>query len=67
MNKEITLSDYPGGFVVTGRTVSGQRFKKTYDNSYAGGMYAFAINLFNGSVWGIKADGHRTLLKRVVN
>ena len=51
------------GYVVTGITTDGKRFRKLALNWY----YANSINLWRGSVWGYKADGHRTLLKRVTN
>ncbi len=59
----INTADFPGGFDVTGVDVYGKRFKQHYTNA----AVAFAINLWNGSVWGIRADGTRQRLKRVVN
>ena len=51
-------------FIVTGTEVRGKRFRHRYTNA----MYAFGINLWRGSVWGIRRDnGRRQLLKRVVN
>lgn len=64
-NKIIDTQDYPGGFDVTGIDRYGKRFKQHY--SQAGACVAFNINLWNGSVWGIRADGTRQRLKRVVN
>ena len=59
----IDLSDYTS-FVVTGKLVNGRRFRQTHSN----GRHAFGINLWNGSVWGIRKDnGKRQRLKRVVN
>jgi hypothetical protein len=59
----IDLSEYTS-FIVTGKLVRGGRFRNVYSN----GRYAFGINLWNGSVYGIrKSDGKRKLLKRVVN
>jgi hypothetical protein len=51
------------GYCVTGVTVEGKRFKRNTDNIY----YAFGINLYRGSVWGIRPSGARVLLKRVYN
>lgn len=66
-NQTIKLDDYTG-FEVTGVDRRGSRFKKSYDNSTAGAMTAFGINLWNGSVWGIlKSNGKRKRLRRVVN
>jgi hypothetical protein len=51
-------------FHVTGVLVNGRRFKSQYTNP----RYAFGINLYRGSVWGIRKDnGKRQLLKRVWN
>ncbi len=50
---------------VTGTDVSGRRFKRVYN--YAGILWAMGVNLYNGSVWGVCADGKRKLLKRVYN
>lgn len=56
-------TDYTG-YVVTGKTVHGKRFRIHTTN----GAYAFGINLWRGSVWGIRADnGHRRLLSRIMN
>lgn len=35
--------------------------------TYSGPRMAFGINLWNGSVWGVRADGTKMLLKRVIN
>ena len=51
------------GYVVTGVLTNGQRFRKTTVIA----LYALGINLWRGSVWGMKHDGHRQLLKRVTN
>jgi hypothetical protein len=59
----IDLSDYTS-FIVTGALANGRRFRQQHSN----GRYAFGINLWNGSVWGVrKLDGKRQLLRRVVN
>lgn len=51
-------------FVITGKLVNGGRFRKETTDA----RYAFGINLWNGSVWGIRKDtGKRERLKRVVN
>ena len=51
-------------FHVTGISRSGKRFKTMKFKSYNN---AIMINLFNGSVWGVREDGSRKLLKRVYN
>lgn len=51
------------GYIITGVLTNGQRFRKLTLNWH----HANGINLWRGSVWGYKADGHRTLLKRVTN
>lgn len=54
------------GYIVTGVTTSGKRFKRSFDKD--GVYWAMGINLWNGSVWGIKiSDGKRQLIKRVYN
>lgn len=60
----INLSDY-SHFIVTGALYgSGKRFRHVYSN----GLYALGINLWNGSVHGVRRDnGKRQRLKRVVN
>lgn len=50
-------------YVITGTTVQGKRFRMQTSNA----MHADCINLYNGSVWGVKTDGKRKLLKRVSN
>ena len=58
-------SDY-SRFIVTGKDVRGKRFRMSYGPQGAG--FAFAINIFNGSVFGVRvSDGKRELLKRVRN
>ena len=52
------------GYVVTGKTRDGKRFVKQYGTD--GCRWAMGINLWNGSVWGVK-NNKRTLLKRVCN
>jgi hypothetical protein len=60
-----TASDY-SRFIVTGKDVRGKRFRMTYGSEAA--RFAFAINLYNGSVFGVRvSDGKRELLKRVQN
>lgn len=51
-------------YVVTGVTVNGKRFKRTFGAD--GYRWAMMINLWRGSVWEEK-DGKRKLLKRVWN
>lgn len=63
---EVNLDDYLG-FDVTGTDVYGRRFKRSYSSNKAGFFTAFGINLHNGSVWGVRKDGTRKLLKRVYN
>jgi len=48
-------------YVVTGKTVRGTRFRLVYSHA----IWAMGINLWKGSVWGVKANGKRKLLKRV--
>lgn len=58
-------SDY-SRFIVTGKDVHGKRFRMSYGPDAA--RFAFAINLYAGSVWGVRvSDGKRNLLKRVFN
>jgi hypothetical protein len=49
-------------FVVTGVLTNGRRFKA---KMYYNWKWANSINLYKGSVWGVGANGRRTLLKRV--
>jgi hypothetical protein len=56
------LKSFFDSFVVTGVTTNGKRFKYRY---IMPGM-AFAINLYRGSVWGVKGN-KKQLLKRVYN
>jgi hypothetical protein len=51
------------GYIVTGVLTNGTRFRRLTLNWH----YANGINLWRGSVWGMKHDGHRQLLKRVYN
>lgn len=51
------------GYVVTGRLVTGQRFRPIRTDNQ---RHALGINLFNGSVWLVR-DGKRILVRRVVN
>lgn len=41
------------------------RSKKRFKMVYSSFMHADMINLCNGSIFGVKEDGKRTLLKRV--
>ena len=51
-------------FIVTGLLYnSTKRFVKNYNES----VWAFGINLWRGSVWGVLPGGKRKLLKRVYN
>lgn len=50
-------------YVVTGVDRYGKRFRFTYNNA----MWAFGINLWKGSVWGVLDNGKRKLLKRAYN
>lgn len=59
------MSDYPGGFDVTGQLVRGGRFKRHYAADEA--FFAFHVNLWRGTVWGVMADGRRRRLRRVYN
>jgi len=55
-------------FVVCGRLYrSNKRFSHTYDGTYQGYQTAMMINLWRGSVWGVKEDGKRKLIQRVIN
>tara|TARA_B000000557_G_scaffold241164_2_gene220496 strand:- start:1791 stop:1985 length:195 start_codon:yes stop_codon:yes gene_type:complete len=48
-------------FIITGVTCWGKRFKMEYPEP----QWAFAINLWKGSIWGVsKETGKRKLLKR---
>lgn len=63
-----TAQDFPGGYVVTGVLYnSTTRFRKTYGPGYQNALFALGINLWRGSVWGIRADKKRIRLKRSVN
>lgn len=48
---------------VTGLTVHGTRFKRVYQHL----GWAWGVNLYNGSLWGVRPDGTRKLLKRAYN
>ena len=59
----INRNDYKG-YAVTGKLVNGKRFCKVTQFI----LYALGINLYKGSVWGIRKDtGRRQLLRRVYN
>lgn len=63
-NKEIALNKFKS-FIVTGTDIHNKRFKPI---QYSNFFWANGINLYNGSVWGIKkSDNKRQLLKRVYN
>jgi len=53
-------------FIITGTLVNGKRFKPIHTNNW---WMANGINLWHGSVWGIRANGMpgRVLLKRITN
>jgi hypothetical protein len=59
---KFNAADY-AGYIITGILTDGTRFRRLTLNPY----YAMAINLWRGSVWGMKHNGHRQLLKRVQN
>lgn len=61
---EVDLDDYKS-FEVTGVTVYGKRFKLAYSATRTGFYTAFGINLYKGSVWGLKNNGKRVVLYRV--
>jgi hypothetical protein len=50
-------------YKVTGVDKNGKRFKIETDSR----MYAFGINLWNGSVWELQKDDKWKLLRRVYN
>jgi hypothetical protein len=50
-------------FHVTGVDRAGKRFKQAHKTWFM----ANAINLWNGTVWGVTPDGKRRRLKRVTN
>lgn len=56
------IADRPVTYIVTGKLVSGKRFKITT----ASRMHAFGINLWRGSVW-VLQNGKRKRLKSVSN
>lgn len=67
MRNEISPADY-SAFIVCGTDTRGKRFRICYGAGFAAARCAFAVNLFRGSVWGVRvADGKRELLKRVLN
>ena len=55
---------YFARFEVTGVMRGGRRFKPLRFSSFT---TASMINLYSGSIWGVKEDGSRKLLKRVYN
>lgn len=63
---EINLSDYPKGFIINGFTyMDKQRFSLKYNAE--NWRTVFGINLWRGNVWGVRANGTKKLLKKVVN
>ena len=53
-------------FIVTGVDCKGRRFRLSYGQANA--RWAFAINLWRGTVWGVRIkDGKREQLKVVLN
>lgn len=61
---QIAQNNYTG-YVVTGLLYRSQR---RFSHHTANAVYAFGINLWRGSVWGVRKDtGRRQLLKRVTN
>jgi hypothetical protein len=55
------LKNRYSSFIVTGVTSWGKRFKVEYSEP----QWAFGINLWKGSIWGVsKETGKRKLLKR---
>lgn len=60
MTSAHTVSEY-SSFVVTGVRLNGQRFTITTTNY----RYASAINVWRGSLWGVRVDtGRRQLITR---
>lgn len=51
-------------FEITGTLRNGRRFKPMVFDSFRS---ASMINLYSGSIWGVKQDGKRKLLRRVYN
>lgn len=49
-------------YQITGILTNGKRFKPI---QYSDVQWAMGINLYNGSIWGIKSDNKRVLLKRI--
>lgn len=65
MKTEINAADY-SRFIVTGKDRDGKRFRLTYSPQAA--RVAFSVNLYRGSVWGVRmTDGKREKLKTVCN
>lgn len=54
----------PTVYHVTGRTSDGRRFKRIETTSR---IHALGINLWCGSVWEVRQNGTRKLIKSVVN
>jgi hypothetical protein len=52
---EVNLDDYTS-FVITGVDVYGKRFKRTYNADVPGFRTATMINVFNGTLWGVRSD-----------
>jgi hypothetical protein len=53
--------DTYSSFHVTGVDRNNKRFKIVTDSPH----HAFAINLFNGTVWGVTPSGFRRMIRRV--
>ena len=65
MKTEIDIMDY-SAFIVTGLDRKGRRFRLSYGQDAA--RFAFAINIWRGTVWGVRIkDGKREQLKVVLN
>ena len=62
--KNVVNSEDYTSFIVTGKTTDNKRFSRTFNTNQV--RYAFSINLWSGSVWGVrKSNGKRHLLNRV--
>ena len=62
MKEENEKSKY-SYYLVTGKDRNGKRFRLRYVDAF----WAFSINLWKGSVWGVLDSGKRVLLNRVSN
>jgi hypothetical protein len=62
---DILISNY-SRFIVTGVDRDGKRFRLAYGQN--GARTAWSINLWKGTVWGVRVtDGKREKLKTVLN